>query len=126
MTGIEQLRSRSRRQRVCEQDIRRWSRVLREQPSNAVAYYCRGNAFRLKGQEIAALCDYNTAIRLRPDFAAAHFYKASTCAMLGYRLEEARAYRSFLACSDRCNRELLLRVMRRLEALEASRRVVGQ
>ena len=65
-----------------------------------------------------AVCDYNRALRLRPDYPEALFYKAITCAAMGSRFEEVRAYRSFLACAEKRDKQLASRIQRRVNELE--------
>jgi len=117
-TDLDRLRSRARRRRALEQEILHWSRQLRERPDDAGAFFQRGNAFRRKGQLIAALCDFNSALRLQSWLAEAYFYKAITCAALGYRLEEINAYGRFLELSQGKRSELTDGVRRRLKQIE--------
>jgi len=114
ISELECLRATARRRRNLEQEILSLSRRLRECPDDASAYVRRGNAFRRKGQPIAALCDFNAAIRLHSWLADAWFYKAITCAALGYRLEEIRAHQRFLELTGGEQTDLTDGVRRRL------------
>ncbi len=117
-TDLERLRERARRRADCEREILAWSKRMRQRPDDARLHFYRGNAFRRKGQFIAALCDFNSALRLQPTLAAAHFYKAITCAALGYRLEEIAAYRRFLHLIGDRNDRIANGVRNRLRQIE--------
>ncbi len=101
-----------------EREIARCTQLLSEEPGNAELWYRRANAHRQKGNMLLAVCDYNRALRLRPNYPEALFYKAIACGAMGCRYEEARAYRSFLACEGGGDQGLILRIWRRMMELE--------
>lgn len=49
-----------------------YSQVIHLDPDNAIAYYNRGRAYRVKNQYAKAIADYTQAIRLKQDFASAY------------------------------------------------------
>ena len=106
-----------------EREIARCTQLLSESPGNAELWYRRANAHRQRGNMFLAVCDYNRALRLRPNYPEALFYKAIACAAMGCRFEEARAYRSFLACEGVGDQGLTSRIRRRVTELEERLRI---
>ena len=53
------------------------------------AYYNRGNAKGKLGQHLAAIADYDTAIRLKPDYATAYYNRGIEKALLN-RISETK------------------------------------
>ena len=116
---LERLRAIQRRRKELIAEIDECTRLLRSNANDAALFYRRANAHRTKGDLIAAVCDYNRAVRINPAFAEAHFYKAIACAALGNRYEEIKAHREFLASAGNLGRAVLDRVQRRLSQLES-------
>lgn len=115
---FESSRAAMARRQARDEEIVRCTQALRERPKDAELYYRRGNAHRQNGELMAAVCDFNRAVEMNPAYAEAYFYKAITCAALGYRLEEARAYRLFLQYAGRQASSFAVRIKRRLLQIE--------
>ena len=65
-----------------------FSRVIRLDPNNAVAYNNRGNALYDQGKLEEAIANYNRAIELNPDYAAA-YNNRGTALIKKRKIEEA-------------------------------------
>jgi len=57
--------------------IANFTAVTTGDPKHVLAYYCRGNAYDMKGQTEEAIADYSEAIRVRPDFWEAYNNRGS-------------------------------------------------
>lgn len=117
-TRTEQMKAAAGRRQANDDEILALTIEMRRRPLDAELYYRRGNAHRRNGSLAPAVCDFNRAVSLNPEYAEAHFYKAITCAALGCRLEEAKAYRRFLECAGQRAAGMAGRVKRRLNQIE--------
>lgn len=72
-----------RQTRVWRDNVTLWTRAIDLDSDNSFAYYCRGGAWKERGNFPRAFSDYDEAIRGTPRFAAAYHDRGSLRSLVG-------------------------------------------